>query len=72
MKNRILAVFLIAAMVIGLCPQTVYAVNETGQTENSQQTTEQGEGYQRQLKHRPDQECRHMVPAFLKNMMPEA
>ena len=45
MKNRILAVFLIAAMVIGLCPQTVYAVNETGQTENSQQTTEQGEGY---------------------------
>lgn len=32
-------------MIIGLCPQTVYAVNETGQTENSQQTTEQGEGY---------------------------
>ena len=32
-------------MIIGVCPQTVYAVNETGQTENSQQTTEQGEGY---------------------------
>lgn len=74
MIKRISAVFLIAAMVIGLCPQTVYAAKETGQT-----TAEEGEGYhfgiwncQRQLKHRPDQECRHMVQAFLKNMMPEA
>ena len=32
-------------MIIGLCPQTVYAENETGQAENSQQTAEQGEGY---------------------------
>ena len=32
-------------MIIGLCPQTVYAENETGQAESSQQTTEQGEGY---------------------------
>ena len=42
-------------MIIGLCPQTVYAENETGQAENSQK-----------------QEYGHMVPAFLKSMMPEA
>lgn len=66
-------------MIIGLCPQTVYAENETGQAENSQQTAEQGEGY-----HFVDLELpktagtqskagvRHMVPAFLKSMMPEA
>ena len=40
MIKRISAVFLIAAMVIGLCPQTVYAAKETGQT-----TAEEGEGY---------------------------
>ena len=40
MIKRISAVFLIAAMVIGLCPQTVYAARETGQT-----TAEEGEGY---------------------------
>lgn len=45
MIKRISAVFLITAMIIGLCPQTVYAENETGQAENSQQTAEQGEGY---------------------------
>ena len=59
-------------MVIGLCPQTVYAENETGQAENSQQTAEQGEGYQRQPEHSQKQEYGHMVPAFLKSMMLEA
>ena len=66
-------------MIIGLCPQTVYAENETGQAENSQQTAEQGEGYHfvdlelpRQPEHSQKQEYGHMVPAFLKSMMPEA
>ena len=79
MIKRISAVFLITAMIIGLCPQTVYAENETGQAENSQQTAEQGEGYhfvdlelQRQPEHSQKQEYGHMVPAFLKSMMPEA
>lgn len=64
-------------MIIGLCPQTVYAENETGQAENSQQTAEQGEGYhfvdlELQPEHSQKQEYGHMVPAFLKSMMPEA
>ena len=66
-------------MIIGLCPQTVYAENETGQAENSQQTAEQGEGIICGLGAAKDsrntvkkQEYGHMVPAFLKSMMPEA